>query len=72
MNRRQLALTTLPLMVVASIVGVVIVEQGWSLAATILIGYAVIAALTVIGVVALAVFPRGGPHSRPPAITRSH
>ena len=70
MNRRQLALTALPLMALGSIFGVVIFEQGWSLAATILVAYGVVAGLTILGVVALVVFARGGPHSRPPAITR--
>ena len=72
MSRRQVALTALPLMVLGSIFGVVIFEQGWSLAGTILAGYGVVAGLTIIGVVALVVSARGGPHSPPSAITRSH
>ena len=72
MNRKQVVLTAIPLMVLGSISGVVIFEQGLSLAATILVGYGVVAALTVIGIVALVVSARGRPHSRPPAITRSH
>ena len=72
MNRRQVALTALPLMVLGSISGVVIFEQGLSLAGTILVAYAVVIGLTIIGVVALVVSARGRPHSRPPAITRSH
>lgn len=72
MSRRKLALITLSLTVVASALGVVIFEQGWSLAATILAAYGVITGLTIIAVLALVVFARGGPHSRPPAITRSH
>jgi hypothetical protein len=72
MTRRQLALLALPFMVVAFILGFVIFEQGWSFAATILVSYGVIAVLTTIAVVlALVVFPHGGPDSRTPAVTRS-
>jgi hypothetical protein len=72
MTRKQVVLTAVPLMVLASISGVLIFEQGLSLAGTILVGYAVVAGLTVIGIVALVVSTRGRPHSRPPVITRSH
>ena len=72
MNRRQVVLTAVPLMVLGSISGVVIFEQGLSHAGTILVGYGVVAGLTIIGIVALVVSTRGRPHTRPPAITRSH
>jgi Na+/H+-dicarboxylate symporter len=72
MTRRQLAVVAIPIVVVAFIVGFVIFEQGWSLAATLLVSYGVIAFLTTIAVVlALVVFPHGGPDSRTPAVTRS-
>ena len=50
MSRRQLAVITLPLMAVASVLGVVIFELGWGLASTILAGYACVAVLTIVGI----------------------
>lgn len=73
MNRRQLALISLPAMALAFALGFVIFDQSWGLAATILVSYGIIAFLSlVVIVVAMKVMPRSGPHSRPPAITRSH
>jgi hypothetical protein len=72
MTRRQLTVLALPFMVVAFIIGFVIFEQSWSLAATILVSYGIIAFLTTIAIaLALVVFPHGGPDSQTPAVTRS-
>jgi hypothetical protein len=70
MIRRQLAFIAAPLVVVASDLDVVIFNQGLSLAATALVGFAVVTALTTIGVLAAVfVFRHGaGANTRVPAI----
>lgn len=70
---RPLAVIAPPLMVVGFVVGLLVFEQSWSLAATLLVAYGIIAFLTLVAVIlVLVVFPDFGSKPRAPAATRIH